>query len=133
MIDLINAEITLYDQMGNVLTGGAVSSYTGGAEENDSLKPEKRTKTLEQLSKQNRLRQGKIVVQAPDGEYESPFEKDAMSFVNYDTLSVLTSFDIGGDTISRIQAADLSEVALQKTAVRFKCLLEEGCLDYQAR
>lgn len=130
LIDLINAEVTIYDTMGNIANGGAVSSYTGG-EENESLSLEKRTKTLEQLSKQNRLRQSKIVIQAIDGEYEAPFETGKMTFVNYENLSTLQSFDVSEDVTGKIHAADLSEMALQRVLNNFKYLLEECSVEYR--
>lgn len=131
LVDIIDAEVTLYDSFGNIINGGAVSSYQSEAKEDDSLLPMERTITLEQLSKQNRLRQGKIVVQTSDGEYETPFEEGQMTFVNYSDLSTLHSFDIGGDVMDRVHAADLSEIALQRVLTSFKYLLEECCVNYR--
>lgn len=129
--DLIDAEVTTYDENGAVVIDGSVSSYSGGAEDNDVLKPEERTKTLEQLAKQNRIRQGRVVVQTDEGDFEAHFQNDLMIFINYDDYSALDSFEVGSGVMDKVRAADLSETALQKTLTRFRYLLGECCIPYR--
>ncbi|MBI2047372.1 hypothetical protein HYT26_04405 [Candidatus Pacearchaeota archaeon] len=119
LLDLIDAEVEVYGDYFNVIARGATSSYSGGAEENDSKKPEQRTKTLNQLTKQNRIRQGKICIQAKDKEYE-------MGFKEFKKLSKAHSSDVGTCVIDRVKKADLSECALKEVLTYFKSLLD-GC------
>ena len=129
LVDLIDVEVTLPNIDGNAFRGGGNCSYHGDEEDNDSLKPEERTKTLDQLAKVNRMRQGDIVIQTPEGEYEGKFGEN--SFVNYDDFSTLHSFDIDERVIGKIHSADLSERYVQRALVIFKRLLEECGIPYR--
>lgn len=130
LVDLVQADLTVYDALGEPAISGATSSYVGGAESNDPLKPQQRTKTLEALAQQNRLRQGRIFVQTPEGIGETQFDSP-MTLVAYDNFPTLRVFPMSEEILQTIHRTELREVALQRVLTNFKYLLEESCVTHR--
>ncbi len=123
-IDSVLADVELYSAAGERITGGIVSSKQADAE---TLPREQRTQTLDALCRQNRIRQGSIVLQTDAGKYEG---KMGEALLNFATLETLQSFEVDGLT-EKINLADLSEQGLQAALLRFKALLDEAGIAYR--
>ena len=129
-VDLINGNAELFGAEGARFTGASNSSFQGGDEEdNDQLNSEERTKTLLELTRINRFRQGKVILQTSSGDYEGNPDNDL--FVNQDDLSSIDSLDLGDRIVNTLWSGELCENQLQIIFQRFKGILEECNVSYR--
>lgn len=134
LVDLINAEVEMFDGNGKRIGRiGSTDSYLSYRDDLDDLNPEGRTLTLDQLAKRNRLRDGSINLDTPQGTYSGVMEKgdEHIIFTNPDDPLPLNFFMLDEENRSRINQADLSEQSIQNVLVYFKNLLDKHWIPYR--
>lgn len=141
LTDRIKAEIKLFDELGNPIvdsSGHPISNYSkdsyfsrDGTDEN--LCPEERTLTLDQLIKENRIREGSIILMDNGTEYEGKFMgKGKLSdFKSADGISSIPSFELPDRIIELFTVGDLKERYLNKVLIILKNYLEECNISYR--
>lgn len=139
LVDRIFAEVRVFDKDGKPLSdkqGFPISdysndSYSSGSHE--TLRPEQRTKTLEALALENRLRGADVVIMDDGEEFIGKIQGNGQlgTFANADGIRVLYGFELPENIIEMFAIGDVKERYLQKVLSFFRIMLDEVGVKYR--